>query len=91
MLLAHPGSAGHGLNLQEGGHHLVYFGQGWNLELFEQILERIGPTRQMQAGFDRPVYVYHILARNTMDDVARDRRGGKLTVMEALMLAMKRS
>jgi SNF2 family DNA or RNA helicase len=91
MLLAHPASAGHGLNLQQGGHHLVYFGQGWNLELFEQILERVGPTRQMQAGFDRPVYVYHILARGTMDEVARERRSGKLTVMDALLLAMKKS
>jgi SNF2 family DNA or RNA helicase len=89
VLLAHPKSAGHGLNLQHGGNILVYFGQDWNLEDNLQILERIGPTRQMQSGYDRPVFVYNILARNTMDSVVRQRRDHKLTVMDSLMQAMK--
>ena len=45
MLLAHPASCGHGLNLQDGGNILVFFSRGWNLEEHEQIIERIGPTR----------------------------------------------
>lgn len=90
MLLAHPKSAGHGLNLQYGGHRVVYFGQGWDLELHLQVLERIGPVRQLQAGFHRLVYVYHIIARDTIDETIRAARGTKRSTMDALMDAMKR-
>jgi SNF2 family DNA or RNA helicase len=55
-----------------------------------QIIERIGPMRQKQAGYDRPVMVYPILARDTIDDVVMDRLGGKKSVQEALLDAMKR-
>lgn len=89
LMLAHPKSAGHGLNLQHGGNILVYFGQGWDLEDFEQILERIGPVRQMQAGLNRPVWVYHIKARGTQDVRAQAVRDGKMSVMDALTDAMK--
>jgi SNF2 family DNA or RNA helicase len=89
VLFAHPKSAGHGLNLQHGGNILVYFGQDWNLEDYDQILERIGPTRQMQSGYDRNVFVYHVLARNTLDAAVRARRDAKTSVMETLLAAMK--
>lgn len=89
LLFAHPKSAGHGLNLQHGGNILVYFGQDWNLEDHEQILERLGPTRQKQSGYDRPVYVYYIMARETLDATVRSRRDGKLAVVTALMQALK--
>lgn len=89
LLLAHPKSAGHGLNLAAGGHILVYFGQDWNLEDFEQIAERIGPTRQAQLGRKTVVFHYHILARGTLDAAVKMRREGKLTVQQALMAAMK--
>jgi SNF2 family DNA or RNA helicase len=46
--------------------------------------------RQKQAGYDRPVMVYPILARDTIDDVVMDRLGGKKSVQEALLDAMKR-
>jgi len=62
----------------------------WNLEEHMQIIERIGPMRQKQAGYDRPVMVYPILARDTIDDVVMDRLGGKKSVQEALLDAMKR-
>jgi SNF2 family DNA or RNA helicase len=45
--------------------------------------------RQKQAGYDRPVMVYPILARDTIDDVVMDRLGGKKSVQEALLEAMK--
>jgi SNF2 family DNA or RNA helicase len=90
LLFAHPASAGHGLNLQEGGNILVYFGHWWDLEKHDQILERIGPMRQYQAGKDRAVFIYYIVARDTMDEVVIDRHVGKRGVQEAFLDYMKR-
>lgn len=90
MLLAHPASAGHGLNLAEGGNVLAFFGLNWSLEEHMQIIERVGPMRQKQAGFDRPVFVHYIIARNTVDDVVLDRLRSKRSVQEVLLEAMKR-
>jgi SNF2 family DNA or RNA helicase len=90
LLFAHPASAGHGLNLQDGGNILVYFSHDWNLENRQQILERIGPMRQMQSGHNRPVFVYNIVARDTLDEAVIERTEGKATVQAAFMNAMKR-
>lgn len=90
LLFAHPASAGHGLNLQDGGHRLVYFSHWWNLEERLQILERLGPTRQKQAGHDRPVYVYNIIARDTVDELVIERVRTKREVQDILLAAMKR-
>lgn len=89
VLLAHPASAGHGLNLQDGGNILVYFGHWWNLEERQQILERIGPMRQKQAGHERPVFVYNIVARDTVDEVVIDRMQSKREVQDLLLEYMK--
>lgn len=89
MLLAHPQSAGHGLNLQFGGHHMVFFTDWWNLELRQQIIERIGPVRQMQAGFDRPVYIYEIIVKDTIDELVAERHQSKVKVQDLLMQAMR--
>jgi SNF2 family DNA or RNA helicase len=90
VLFAHPASAGHGLNLQDGGNILVFFGHWWDLEQYQQIIERIGPTRQAQAGHDRPVFVYHIIAADTVDELVMARRESKREVQDLLMEAMKR-
>ena len=90
VLFAHPASAGHGLNLQDGGNVLVYFGHWWNLEERLQILERVGPTRQAQAGHDRPVFVHNILARDTVDEMILERIQTKREVQDILLDAMKR-
>ena len=90
ILFAHPASAGHGLNLQDGGNILVYFGHWWNLEERMQILERIGPTRQMQAGHDRAVFVHNIIARDTVDELVIERVQSKRAVQDILLDAMKR-
>jgi len=90
VLFAHPASAGHGLNLQDGGNILVYFGHWWNLEERLQILERIGPTRQMQAGHNRPVFVHNIIARDTVDEMVIERVETKREVQDVLLEAMKR-
>lgn len=89
VLFAHPASAGHGLNLQDGGSTLVYFGHWWNLEERLQILERIGPTRQMQAGHDRPVFIHNIIARDTVDELVMERIETKREVQDILLAAMK--
>lgn len=88
VMFAHPQSAGHGLNLQHGGNILVFFGHTWNLEHRLQILERIGPVRQMQAGYDRPVFVYNIVARDTIDELVIARVETKREVQDLLLEAM---
>jgi hypothetical protein len=89
LLLIHPQSAGHGLNLQDGGCVIVFFAQTWNTELREQVIERIGPVRQMQSGHPRPVLVYDILARNTVDECVQERYYENLTVQTALKRATR--
>lgn len=91
VLFAHPASAGHGLNLQDGGNILVFFSVNWNLEEHQQIIERIGPTRQMQAGHDRPVFIHYILARDTVDEIVLARIETKREVQDLLLEALKRS
>ena len=90
VLFAHPASAGHGLNLQDGGNILVFFGHSWNLEERLQITERIGPVRQLQAGHDRPVFIHNILARDTVDELVLERIQTKREVQDILLDAMKR-
>lgn len=91
ILFAHPASAGHGLNLQHGGNIIVFFGVDWSLENFQQIIERIGPMRQKQSGYDRPVFVHLILAKDTMDLAVFERLTGKKSVQDALLDYMRRS
>jgi len=90
LLLAHPASAGHGLNLADGGNILAFFGVDWSLELYLQVIERIGPMRQKQAGYDRPCLVYPILARDTVDELVMDRLASKRSVQDVLLDAMNR-
>ena len=85
MLLAHPASCGHGLSLQDGGNILVFFSTGWNLEEHDQIVERIGPTRQAQAGHKRPVFVYNLIAEETLDAAVQERIKTKREVLDLLM------
>lgn len=91
LLFAHPASAGHGLSLQHGGNVLVYFSHGWNLEHHQQILERIGPMRQKQSGYNRPVFVHSIVAKDTIEQDVIDRLQGKATQQEILLRFLSRS
>ena len=90
VLFAHPASAGHGLNLQDGGNILAFFGHWWDLEQYQQIIERIGPIRQVQAGYNRPVFIHHIVAAGTVDELVMARRDGKREVQDLLLESMKR-
>ena len=92
ILAAHPQSAGHGLNLQDGGNVICYFDQWWNLELDQQIFERIGPVRQAQSGHNRPVYRVNLIGRDTTDVTVIHRMKTKASVQESLIhAAMKRN
>lgn len=89
LLFAHPASAGHGLNMQHGGNTIVFFGQWWNLEEHDQIIERIGPVRQKQSGYDRPVFIHYIIAKGTVDEVVMARRSSKRNVQDLLLNYMR--
>lgn len=84
ILLAHPASAGHGLNLQAGGHTVVWFGLPWSLELYEQ-----GNGRIHRQGQDKPVVVYHIVASETIDEDVMTALEGKSKGQAALLAAVK--
>lgn len=85
ILFAHPASAGHGLNLQDGGHLLVWFGLNWSLELYEQFNARL--DRQ---GQTKPVAVYHIVTENSVDETVLEALAGKRVSQQALLQAVKR-
>ncbi len=63
MLLVHPASAGHGLNLQAGGNIAVWFGLNWSLELYQQFNKRLH-----RDGQKRKVFLHHIVAPGTVDE-----------------------
>jgi hypothetical protein len=89
--LAHPKSMGHGIDgLQDVTNIITFFGHNWDLELYQQIIERIGPVRQKQSGHERPVFIYHIIARDTVDELVMARRESKREVQDILLEAMKR-
>lgn len=88
MLLVHPMSAGHGLNLQWGGNHICIYTPDWNAEGYEQVIERIGPTRQAQAGFKRLVYIHRFRTLRTWEAIVLDRLSGKIKVTEILKEAL---
>lgn len=90
LLFVHPQSAGHGLNLQYGGRMICFFGLTWSLEEYEQVIERIGPVRQLQAGTPRAVFVYRIVARDTVDELVTQRLDTHASVQDVLRQAMTR-
>lgn len=85
MLLAHPASAGHGLNLQKGGRIIVWFGLPWSLELYAQFNGRL--HRQ---GQDKPVLVYHLLATGTVDEAVHTTLSKKDATQNDLLESVKK-
>ena len=89
--VAHPASVGHGVDgLQHVCNSLVFFGHWWDCEEREQIIERVGPMRQMQAGNDRPLFLYDLVAEGTVDEQVMARHETKREVQDLLMEAMRR-
>ena len=85
VALIHPASAGHGLNLQDGGNMLVWFGLTWSLELYQQTVARL--WRQGQAS--ETVVVQHIITRGTIDEQIMKALSEKDTAQAALIDAVK--
>ena len=84
MLLAHPAGAGHGLNLQAGGHIIAWFGLTWGLELYQQANARLYRQGQTEA-----VIIHHLITEGTMDSRVLESLQGKKDVQNDLMEALK--
>ena len=85
VALIHPASAGHGLNLQDGGSTLVWFGLTWSLELYQQTNARL--WRQGQTA--DTVVIQHIIAKGTIDEQILKALKTKDTTQAALIIAVK--
>ena len=85
VALAHPASIGHGLNLQYGGHIIIWFGLSWSLELYQQANERL--NRPGQTSVCR---IYHLIAKGTHDErvlrALAAKEKGQAAAIEALRL-----
>ena len=84
VAIIHPASAGHGLNLQEGGSTLIWFGLTWSLELYQQTNARL--HRQGQRN---TVIIHHIICRGTVDEKVMEALRRKEGIQDALMEAVK--
>lgn len=84
VLLAHPASVGYGLNLQEGGHVIVWYGLTWSLELYQQANARL-----YRQGQEKPVIIHHLIAEGTVDEEVMQALQHKDTSQAALLSALK--
>lgn len=84
LLLAHPASMGHGLNLQAGGHIIVWFSLTWSLELYQQANARLHRQGQKES-----VIVHHLVVRGTEDETAIRRLKSKEVTQDELIEAVK--
>ena len=82
--LIHPASAGHGLNLQAGGHLLVWFSLTWSLELYQQTNARL-----YRQGQTQPVTITHLVAGGTLDEAVLTALERKDVTQAALIEAVK--
>ncbi|WP_127837217.1 DEAD/DEAH box helicase [Clostridium prolinivorans] len=84
ILLAHPASCGHGLNLQAGGNIIIWFGLTWSLELYQQANARLHRQGQKET-----VIIHHIIAKGTIDEKVMKALADKNTSQTALIEAVK--
>ncbi len=84
ILLAHPASCAYGLNLQQGGHHVIWYTLSWSLELYQQANARL--HRQ---GQEHPVIVHRLITEGGMDVAAAKALERKDGVQEAMLQALK--
>ena len=83
LALIHPASAGHGLNLQTGGHIMVWFTTPWSLELYEQANARL-----FRQGQTEPVSIIHIQAKDTIDEDVHKALSQKHATQDGLITAV---
>ena len=84
VALIHPASVGHGLNIQEGGHILIWFGLTWSLELYQQTNARLWRQGQRDT-----VTIHHIVCENTVDEDVLNALSSKNVTQEKLIAAVK--
>lgn len=84
-LLVHPQSAGHGLNLQKGGHQIVFFDIPWSLELYLQVIGRLARQGQQYA-----VVVHHLVAAGTVDEAVVEALRNKQDMQDFLFKLLKK-
>lgn len=84
VLLAHPASCAYGLNLQDGGHHVIWFGLTWNLEFYQQANKRLHRQGQTQ-----PVIVHSLVVQGGVDEDVMAALQSKGDTQEELMQALK--
>lgn len=84
VALAHPASVGHGLNLQYGGHIIIWYGLTWSLELYQQANERLNRPGQTQV-----CRVYHLVVKGTHDERVLSALEHKDVTQSALINALK--
>ena len=84
VAVAHPASVGHGLNLQDGGHIIVWFGLTWSLELYQQASERLNRPGQKQV-----CRIYHLILADTYEEKVLDALARKDTSQQALIAALR--
>ena len=84
VALIHPASAGHGLNIQSGGHILIWFGLTWSLELYQQTNARLWRQGQRET-----VTIHHIVTKNTVDENVLAALASKDVTQEKLIAAVK--
>jgi len=84
LLAVHPKSAGHGLNLQHGGHHIVFLSLPWSLELYEQTIGRLHRSGQKNA-----VWCYIMLTHKTVDEKIWGALHDKRTLSDIALEALK--
>ena len=83
LLAIHPRSMGHGVNMQDGGDHVIWFGPTWSVEGYQQLNARV--HRQ---GRERPVFVHHVVARSTVDFAVMRRLSVRERNQDAVMGAL---
>jgi SNF2 family DNA or RNA helicase len=84
VLLAHPQSAGHGLNLQGAGHAVIWFSNTWSLEIFEQFIRRL-----WRQGQRNNIVVHQIIAKKTIDEAIVAAINSKDKTQQSLMTAIR--
>ena len=84
VAVIHPASAGHGLNLQQGGSTLIWFGLTWSLELYEQANARL-----YRQGQKETVVIHHIITKGTIDEDVMQALRRKEKMQSALIDAVK--